>query len=121
MLDKKCYFVLQMISARTGDGYAVLDKQSVLAEIARKTGFDMHDFCSTLSFLKEQGYVDVKYQDKDSVCLCVTAKTRNLLDGLKETNGAQIVKNQFGLLLLCVGGCAFFGAFLATLFASLLT
>ena len=64
--------------------------------------------------------MDVKYQDKDSICLSVTVKARNHLEGLGETRGAKIVSNQFGLLLVLVGACAFVGAFVATLLAKLI-
>ena len=120
MLDKKTETVLQILSENAKDGYTVLKKRSLLELVPQKFQMDMHTFCSILSFLKEQEYIDVKYHDKDSICLCVTAKTRNHLEGLGDTKGAKLVGNQFGLLLTLVSLCAFVGAFLAVLLANLL-
>ncbi len=120
MLDKKTNAVLQLLNEQAGEGYTVLEKQSLVALLPKKLGLDIEGFCSILSFLKEQGYVDVKYQDKESVCLSVTTKTHNHLEGLKETGGAKLVGKQFSLLLVCVGLCAFVGAFVATFLYNLL-
>lgn len=120
MLDKKTEAVLQVLSEQAKDGYTVLQKQQLIALVPQKYQLDTKTFCSTISFLKEQGYVDVKYQDRDAVCLSVTVKTRNHLEGLGETRGAKIVGNQFGLLLALVGACAFVGAFVASLLAKLI-
>lgn len=113
MLDKKTDAVLQVLNEQAGNGYTVLQKQSLLDLLPPKMGFDMQVFCSIMSFLKEHGYIDVKYHDKETVCLCVTVKTQNHFGGLKETTGTKLVGKQFGLLLVCVGMCAFVGAFLA--------
>ena len=120
MLDKRTEAVLQILSEQAKDGYTVLQKQQLLKLLPQKYQLDTKNFCATVSFLKEQGYVDVKYQDKDSICLSVTVKAKNHLEGLGETKGAKIVSNQFGLLLLLVGACAFVGAFVATIVAKLI-
>ena len=120
MLDKKTEAVLQVLSEQAKDGYTVLQKQQLIALVPQKYQLDTKTFCATVSFLKEQGYVDVKYQDKDSICLSVTVKAKNHLEGLGETKGAKIVDNQFGQLLVLVGVCSFVGAFVATLLAKLI-
>lgn len=113
MLDKNTNTVLMLLSKQAGDGYIVLEKQPLLDALPKKIGLNMQSFCSIVSFLKEQGYVDVKYQDKDTICLCTTTKARNYFDGRKETSGTKLANKQFVSLLLCVGACAFVGAFLA--------
>ena len=115
MLDKKTNAVLQLLSEHAGDGYNVLEKSVLLQHVPAKFALDMHDFCSIISFLKEQKYIDVKYHDKDTICLSVTAKTRNHLEGWKESTGAKLGNKHFGSLLVCVGACAFVGAFIAML------
>ena len=113
MLDKKTNAVLELLNDKAGIDYTVLEKHLLLQLLPQKLQLDMQSFCSILSFLKEQGYIDIKYHDQESVCLCVTTKTQNHLGGLKETAGTKLAGKQFGLLLLCVGLCAFVGSFLA--------
>ena len=117
MLDKKTETVLQILAEKAKSGYTVLKKQAVLQLLPQKMALDTKGFCSVVSFLKEQGYVDVKYQDRDTFCLGITTKARNHLEGLQDTKGAKLVGNQFGLLLVLVGACAFVGAFLAVVIA----
>ena len=119
MLDKRTEAVLKIVNEKAKDGYTVLKKQPLLELVPKKLKLSMKDFCSVLSFLKEQGYVDVKYQDKDTLCLSVTAKTRNHFAGLQDTKGAKLVDNQFGTLLLFVALSAFVGAFVAVLLCQL--
>ena len=117
MLDKKTETVLQILAKNAQSGYTVLKKQPLIDLLPAKFSMDAKGFSSVVSFLKDQGYVDVKYQDKDSICLGLTTKARNHLDGLQDTKGAKLVGNQFGLLLALVGVCAFVGAFLAVVVA----
>lgn len=120
MLDKKTNAVLHLLSEQAGEGYNVLEKRALLQQIPEKFALDMHGFCSIISFLKEQKYIDVKYHDKDTICLSVTEKTRNYLQGWKESTGTKLSNNQFVSLLLCVGACAFVGAFVAMLLGQLI-
>ncbi len=120
MLDKKTDAVLQSVAKLAGSGYTVLEKQQILQSLPTKYHADMENLCSILSFLKENGYVDVKYQDKESICLAVTVKAQNQMEGLKDTAGAKIVGNQFGLLLGLVCLASFVGAFLAVLLGKIL-
>ena len=69
MLDKKTEAVLQVLSEQAKDGYTVLQKQQLIALVPQKYQLDTKTFCSTISFLKEQGYVDVKYQDGQQLTL----------------------------------------------------
>lgn len=120
MLDKRTNAVLQLLNEQAGEGYNVLEKRTLLQHVPEKFALDMREFCSVISFLKEQKYIDVKYHDKDTICLSVTAKTRNYLQGWKDTTGAKLGNNQFVSLLLCVGACAFVGAFVAMLLGQLI-
>ncbi len=113
MLDKKTNAVLQVLGNFAGNGYSVLDKTQMLKAVPKKFKMDMETFCAIVMFLKENDYIDVKYQDKDSICLSMTIKAQNHFDGLKETEGTKMVGKQFGLLLGCTFLCAFVGAFLA--------
>ncbi|MBQ2804466.1 MAG: hypothetical protein IJF10_01165, partial [Clostridia bacterium] len=74
-----------------------------------------------LMFLKEQGYVEIKYQDKQEICLCCTVKTESLLEGQTEATAKTTMSaKQFAVLCGATFLCAFLGSFLAHVVANLL-
>lgn len=120
MLDKKTDAVLQLLASKTDSSYKVLDKNQLLAELPRKLGVDGQAFSSIVAFLKENEYVDVKYQDKDEICICTTIKTESYMVGEKDIQQkAKITNGQLSFLLLAMFFASFFGALVATLVGKL--
>lgn len=120
MLDKKTDAVLELLTQKVGNSYKVLSKTQILEDLPQKLGIDMQGLLNIINFLKENEYVDVKYQDKDEVCLTTTVKAESYVEGEKEiTQKAKITNGQVGLLILGVFLAAFFGAFAATLIGKL--
>jgi len=120
MLDKKSDAVLTLIASKTDNSYKVLNKNQLLAELPSKLGIDGAAFSAIVAFLKENEYVDVKYQDKDEICICSTVKTESYMVGEKDMQQkAKISNGQLGFLLTAMFLASFFGALIATLLGKL--
>ena len=120
MLDKKTDAVLELLAKKVGNSYKVLNKDQLLAELPKKLDIDMQGLLGIITFLKENEYVDVKYQDKEEICISTTVKAESYVDGEKNiTQKAKITNGQVGLLILGVFLAAFFGAFAATFIGKL--
>ena len=120
MLDKKTDAVLQLLTQKCGNTYKVLDKNQIVAELPKKLGIDVQGLLAIIAFLKENEYVDVKYQDKDEICLCCTVKAESYTDGEKNMEQkAKITNAQVWVLWVGVFVMAFLGSFIATLIGKL--
>ena len=120
MLDKKTDAVLELLTQKAGNSYKVLNKNQLLSELPKKLDIDMQSLLGIITFLKENEYVDVKYQDKDEICISTTVKAESYVEGEKNiTQKAKITNGQVGILMLGVFLAAFFGSLIATLVGKL--
>ena len=120
MLDKKTDAVLQLLIKKCGNTYKVLEKKQILSELPAKLNIDAQGLLAIVAFLKENEYVDVKYQDKDEICITTTVKAESYMEGEKDmTQKAKITNGQVGILWLGVFLAAFVGSLLAALIAKL--
>ncbi len=120
MLDKKTETVLRLLMEKAGEGYKVLNKKQLVADLPQKLNLDEQGLLATINFLKENEYVDVKYQDKDEICLATTVKAASY--GESKSNiveRASISAKQAALLIVGVFLAAFCGALVATLLGKL--
>ena len=120
MLDKKTNAVLELLFEKTQNSYKVLNKSQILAELPQKLKIDAQTFASILTFLTENEYVGVKYQDKEEICVCTTVKAESYLDGEKDMQQkAKITNSQATLLFVGVFFAAFLGALIASFIGKL--
>ena len=120
MLDKKTDAVLELLAQKAGNSYKVLNKKQILDELPSKLKIDLQSLLGIITFLKENEYVDVKYQDKEEICICTTVKAESYAEGEKNiTQKAKITKGQLSLLLFGVFLAAFLGTLVATIIGKL--
>lgn len=120
MLDKKMTAVLTMLAEQVGYSYKVVKKQQLVEALPSKNKMDVDTLVNIVSFLKENDYLVVKYQDKDEICLTLTVKAETYLAGEKEVAvKSKITNGQVGILFVGVFLAAFLGSFIATLIAGL--
>ena len=120
MLDKKMTVVLNMLVEQVGYSYKVVKKQQLLEALPKKYQMDADTLVSIISFLKENEYLVVKYQDKDDICLTLTVKAETLLAGENEMAvKSKIAYGQVWLLFAGVFLAAFVGSLLAALVGKL--
>lgn len=121
MLDKKTDAVLELLAKKAESGYKVLDKNQLVSELPAKLKIDLQGLLGIISFLKENEYIDVKYQDKDEICLCITVKAESYVEGEKDiTQKAKITTGQVSVLFLGMFLASFLGALIATFIGKLL-
>ena len=120
MLDKKSDAVLELLLEKAGKTYKVLNKAQLLEELPQRLKIDLQGLLAIITFLKENDYVDVKYQDREEICICTTVKAESYADGEKNmTQKAKITNGQAWILFAGVFLAAFVGALVATLLARL--
>ena len=120
MLDKKTDAVLELLNQKAGNSYKVLNKAQLLEDLPKKLDIDMQGLLGIITFLKENEYVDVKYQDKEEICICTTVKAESYVEGEKDiTQKAKITNGQAGILMLGVFLAAFLGGLVAALIGKL--
>lgn len=114
MLDAKTSAVLTLIIDQVGNSYKILNKQQMVASLPKNIRMDNDNFNAIIMFLKENDYIDVKYQDKEQICLCATVKADAYKTGL--TNVKQdvtVTRKQTGLLFALMTTASFLGAMIA--------
>lgn len=120
MLDKRTDAVLELLTEKAGNSYKVLNKNQILEELPKKLKIDLQTLLGIITFLKENEYVDVKYQDREEICICTTVKAESYAEGEKNiTQKATITHGQVSLLLLGVFLAAFLGTLVATILGKL--
>ena len=117
MLDKKTDAVLELLFTKTQNSYKVLNKAQILSELPQKLKIDAASFSAILTFLTENEYVGVKYQDKDEICVSTTVKAESYLDGERDIQQKAKITNSQAWILFAG---AFIAAFLGALIASLI-
>lgn len=120
MLDKKMEAVLQVLLNLAGNSYKVLNKQGILQSLPKRLKIDSNTLGAIFSFLTENDFIDVKYQDKDEICLCTTIKAESYVTGDKMQQRASLSTRQSVLLIAGMFVSSFLGAFVAILIGKLL-
>ena len=118
MLDKLTAAVLAAVNARTDGSYQVLEEGELLSALPTRLGTDPTGLSNALRYLSERGYIDVKYSDKGTYCICSLPKGRSY----EETSGAErrSDKKSFRNRLLLTFLGSMLGAFAGGLLAGLL-
>ena len=115
MLDKKTATVLHFLIREVGENYKVVNKSQLLSAMPGRLHLSIQDLSKIITFLKENEYLDVKYQDKDEICLAVTVKAVSYSENAKNVEQkASISTTQIWLLVAGTFLAAFLGALIAT-------
>lgn len=113
-MDKRKINLLKYLLKECGEECKVLDTTNVLNK--NKTYKSYEQIKKDIEFFSQRRYVDLKYIDKDNICLCMLDNSRILQENLKiESN---IVKKFVSMLLvftICSLVTSFIGAGLAIL------
>lgn len=120
MLDNHSNLVLKVLEQKAPEGYKVLEKSEILQALPAKSNVDEQTLTNIIALLNENEFVDVKYQDKTQICLCITPKSVTYLGGVPEVaQRAKITNGQVGFLTFLFFTASFLGALVATLIANL--
>ena len=86
MLDKITSAVLEIVNAGTEGSYKVMETADFLALLPAKRKTDEQGLANALKFLGERGYIDVKYSDNGTYCLCSLPKGRMYAENTAATS-----------------------------------
>lgn len=114
-MDKKKILLLKYFMKNSGEGYFILDIAKIFSCIKKyKNNFDL--LKKDVEYLKSLNYIDVKYLDKESVCLAIMDNSRILQENIKNESNIQ---KKFVFYMLIAAGLsgimAFLGAFVANI------
>jgi len=114
-MEKRKLLLLKFLLNNCSDGYKVLDTNKVLSQLNKYKG-NYELFEKDIEYLKRMNYIDLKYIDKLSLCLCIKDNSRILQENLKVESGT---KKQFIIMIIISmiisGIMSFVGAYLALL------
>lgn len=121
MLDKTTEAVLAMLSEQVGYSYKVVRKQTLTDSLPQKFSMNTDKLLAVITFLKENRFLAVKYQDKDEICLALSVKAESYLSERKHvTEQSHISGGQIWLLFLGVFVASLLGALAACFIGKLL-
>lgn len=115
MLDKQTAAVLAAVNARTDGAYKVVEEGELLCALPARLKTDATGLANALRYLSERGYVDVKYSDKGTYCICSLPKGRSYeeSEGAERRGERRYSRSRFFLVLFGALAGAFAGSFLA--------
>jgi len=112
-MDKRKLKLLKFLLNNCNDGYKVVETNTIYKLIKKyKNNFEYLQ--EDIKYLKQRKYIDVKYVDKDNICLSVMDNTRIFQENLKVERESK--KEMYFMMIITMivsGVMAFLGAFLA--------
>lgn len=116
MLDHLTAAVLEIVNAGSDGSYKVLETSDFLSALPDRLKTDEAGLDNSLRFLSERGYIDIRYSDKGTYCLCSLPKGRTYAESAAKEEEKK--KSRGGVLAVFFGALA--GGFLGALAAGLL-
>ena len=112
-MDKLTSSILAVVNAQTGGAYKVMEAKDFIDALPEKTKTDETGVSNALQYLAERGFVDIRYSDRDTYCVCSLPKGRTFEEstGAEKARGRRDVRGQrlltfFGAMLgAFIGGC----------------
>ncbi len=120
MLDKRTSALLLKINAicQTGS-YQIVEESELLGCFPEKTAMDADGLRRILSYLKERGYIDIKYAEEGIYCLCPLPDGRLYFENVVREKSDSARRSRSNFLFTALG--AFVGSLLGALLAVLIT
>ena len=84
-MDKLTSSILAVVNAQTGGAYKVMEAKDFIDALPEKTKTDETGVSNALQYLAERGFVDIRYSDRDTYCVCSLPKGRTF----EESTGAE--------------------------------
>lgn len=116
-MDKLTSSILAIVNSQTGGAYKVMEAKDFIDALPEKSKTDETGVSNALQYLSERGFVDIRYSDRDTYCVCSLPKGRTFEEssGAEKTRGRRGVRGQWlGAFFGALAG-AFAGSFLAGL------
>lgn len=114
-MDRKKLLLLKFFLNNCEEGYKIFETNKLFGIVKKYKGnFELLE--KDIQYLSRMNYIDLKYIDKDNVCLCIKDNSRILQENLKveKSSKNQLVFYMF-LTVILSGVMSFVGAMLANL------
>ena len=118
MLDKLTAAVLGTVNAASGGAYKVMETPELIESLPPKLKTDAAGVENALRYLSERGYIDIRYFDRGTCCVCSLPKGRTYEESAEAGRARAEKRGKLRWLPAFLG--AFFGAFAGGSLASLL-
>ena len=114
-MDRKKLLILRFFLNNCEEGYKIFETNKLFGIVKKYKG-DYELLEKDIQYLSRMNYIDLKYMDKDNVCLCIKDNSRILQENLKveKSSKNQLVFYMF-LTVILSGVMSFVGAMLANL------
>ena len=120
MLDQRTATLLNHVNALCADGtYKIIEQEELLSCFPAKMGMDGESLSKTVSYLQENGYLDVKYAQDGTYCLCPLPEGRMYVERARAAKSDVSRRRRDIVLMTAIG--AFIGAFAGSLIAWLIS
>ncbi|MDE6273669.1 MAG: hypothetical protein K2L87_01310 [Clostridiales bacterium] len=120
MMDKRTTYLLNKINELCSEGsYKIVEQDELLGCFPQKLKMDGDGLGQCLGYLKEHRLIDVKYAEEGVYCLCPLPEGRTYFESVKEQKSDAFRRRRDIVLMTALG--AFFGAFIGSVCAWLLT
>lgn len=114
MLDNRSIAVLNSLNNLSQiNSYKVVTIEEILDNIKKNYQFDQNDIKQSMEFLDKQGFINIKFSDKNTYCYCLLPKTKFILEETKEKSSNGKSNNFYSLLLIMLA--SFIGSMSALL------
>ena len=118
MLDRLTQSVLDYVNAQTDGSYKVLEAADFLAAVPARVHTDEAGVENALRYLSERGYIDIRYSDRGTYCVCSLPKGRTYEESAEAGRARAEKRGKLRWLPAFFG--AFFGALAGGSLAALL-
>ena len=118
MLDKLTAAVLGAVNAASGGAYKVMETGDFIEALPSKLKTDAAGVENALRFLAERGYIDIRYFERGTCCVCSLRKGRTYEESAEAGKARAEKRGRLRWLPAFLG--AFFGAFAGGSLAALL-
>ncbi len=121
-MDKLTSSILSVVNAQTGGSYKVMEAKDFIDALPEKSKTDETGVANALQYLAERGFVDIRYSERDTYCVCSLPKGRTFEEsaGTEKARGKQGKGKYFWITFFGAVLGAFVGGGLAGLLFLLL-
>lgn len=112
-MDKRKLILLKYLLENCGDGYKVLNTADVITAVGKYRG-DYEQFETDIYAIKSLGYIDLKYIDRENLCLSISDNSHVFEENMKIQRVSRRSNRTFIIMNMILSGLmAFVGAFIA--------
>lgn len=121
MLDIKSKLVLKVLIKECGNGaYKVVEGSDIIAALPPRYRMDSDGITNVLNYLERQDCISIKYDDDGVYCLCVLPYGFEVCENDNKKEKERKKHSPFPLIIILSALCAFLGALVGSIIASLL-